>query len=291
MIAAFLSGVFLIAVGAVVDEPEILHEIVRDLGIAVVISVLVFVFIEYHNHRRREKETEQDVVSGILADMLGPEVWTQVKTAIIPDGIICERWELDASISREPVIVTDSAGRKVEEVHFVSRAVLRYTLRNYREREAPILLRHELESDIRGTTTAGNPLPCIKRLHIKPSALKPPSEDLNTADLDKQGCLRGGGYFEMPVTLSPESTLEVTLEREEAISGQFPWYMFWVTLRPRVVVHSVPGSGLVFGLRLRHPLGRDVDPARTDPSEWQLPAAFLQGQGFAIMTTGAATAI
>lgn len=279
LVVLLIAGLGLLGLAAWASSPsEALRDVVRDIGIALLVAVLVAKLIELDSHRRREEEARRGGTRATLELMFGPEVWPLIKSTMIPDDVFCERWDLDVRISKETVDLNSGGASLAAEEHLVSRGTLNYTLRNPLKSERSTTLRHELETERSGTSPRGA-VPAVTAFSYEFDPPRGTAVHLDATALAPGGSLGKNGIFELSVTLPANSRLKVSMERAEVVAAQFPWFMFFVTLKPHVKVRPAEGSDLAFGIRLRHPQSRDL-PANPD-NEWTIPDC-LPGQGFAI---------
>lgn len=255
-------------------ESHFVAELLRDLSIACFVSVFVTVFIEYLGHRRRAVAAESgmlELVGGALVPKVALDEFVQ---NILSNGIVCTRWLLEMNISRV-----------AESDRLLCAGTVTYTLTNYTSREQTVPLKHELEADKRGVDASGQQVPRFDALawtaHV-PGASDIPTP--NAVDLAATRDALHPDWLEYSVHVPANGRVEATLRRVEylPLPGQMPWYMFFTTMRPRLVIHAdaATSAHADFRVVLRHPMGRELH--ETTSGEWEIPTAVFPGQGFAI---------
>lgn len=262
-------------------EHSLLREVVRDMAIALVVSVLVGGLIEIRRHERTRRAAELGMLE-LLGEHLVPKaVLAQFTQNILPSGIVCEPWHLLMRLA--PIVSEHESGATSAGCHITCHSTLKYRLRNYLSHEQTINLQHEL----------GNPeaMPGQDEMRarfdriqwsIYPIDGRPTTRVLRGTEISTYLLSGDQGELAIPCALPADGSIEVELERTELLPcpGQFPWYMFWSTLNPTVKIETSGLEDVTFALLLRHPKGRHVEPVR--PNEWEIRAALLQGQGFAL---------
>ncbi len=255
-------------------EGGFVSELSRDLSIACFVSVFVTIFIEYLGHRRREIAAESgmlELIGGALVPKLALEEFVQ---NILSRGLVCTSWVLDIAISSE-----------CENDRLLCCSTLTYTITNYTSRDQSVPLRHELEGVRRGQDRSGQPVPRFEALRWQTTS---PAFSANgqiaTSELEALRKQAHADWLEHSTLIPANGHAAATLKRVEFIPlpGQMPWFMFWTTMRPRVVLRpdAATKARADFSVVLRHPMGREL--RMKEEGVWEIPTAVFPGQGFAI---------
>lgn len=149
-----VGGVCMLLASHLFPAGTIRRELMRDLGIAAVISFIVSLVIEYFSAKRREADIRSGILDAIMKMIIPPVVWEEIRTNIIGSQVVCESWSLMLFVSRERVKLNEAEGSPEEE-GYIPTGTLTYTLRNGLGRDQVVYISHELESDIRGTEVEG----------------------------------------------------------------------------------------------------------------------------------------
>lgn len=279
-----VSGVACLCGAAALPEHSLARDLVRDVGVAFLISVLVGGFIEFRRHERSRRAAELGMLE-LLGELLVPkELLAQFTQNILSSGIICEPWHLVMRL--EPFVAERATAVASGGRYLRSRSTLSYQLKNCLLHEQTIKLNHELGNPNRdlGDETLQARFEritwCVST--AEGEVLK---RELRDSQIDEILLPGDQGELAIPCTLPANGVVSVELVRTELIPcpGQFPWYMFWSTLNPTVRIETSGLEDVTFDLLLRHPNGRHLKPERRD--EWTIKAALVHGQGFAITAT------
>jgi len=280
MAVVLLIGITLLALSTKIPHATLWHDLVRDLGIATVVSFCVTIVIEYYSAQRREADIRTGVLDAIVGKIVPPLVWAEIRTNVIGDPALCEEWHLQTIFKKERV--TPLAGGPDED-RYVAHSTLTYRLNNLINKRQLVILRHELEFDISGKQKYESEneveLPRFEKLACASTS----GEKLEWSG----GQLKAGTHWkdymlEIPIELPRDGSVEIVLTRAEILPfpGGFPWYMFWVTLNPHITVIS-DLTEFEFSILPRHPDREALRPV--GPQEWKFNGVMLPGQGFEIV--------
>jgi hypothetical protein len=280
MAGVLLLGVCLLALSRCFGYETLPHDLIRDLGIATVVSFCVTIIIEYYSSRRREADIRSGVLNAILGKVVPPVVWEEIR-AILAHPVLCEEWHLDATVSEEQIT---QAGSVQPENRYLVTGTLTYKLRNLINRELTEVLSHELQFEIKGKDNNGLEIPCFIRLTSTPSTGKPTNW---TADELKNPKYLKEAMLSVPVTLPASDTgsVDISLKRKEIllIPSGYPWYMNWVTIAPRITIKT-DLTNIGFETLARHPNHKQLQTIIQN-EEWLFPGVMFPGQGFDVICT------
>ena len=278
MIGVLLFGVCLLTLSRCFHSETLLHDLIRDLGIATVVSFCVTILIEYYSSRRREADIRSGVLNAILGQIVPPMVWEEIK-GILAHPVLCEGWHLDAIVSEE--LITQIGSNQPETCHIVT-GTLTYKLKNLSNREHTLVLSHELQFDTKGKDNSGSDIPFFIQLSASPSAGLPTNwtaTELKDPKYLKEAMLR------VPITIpaSDSGSVDIFLKRKEILSIPvgYPWYMNWVTSAPRVTIKTSL-TNISFELLVRHPNNKLLKTIIPN-EEWLFSGVMFPGQGFDII--------
>lgn len=287
MALVLVSGIALLLLSRQFQPDTLWRELIRDLGIATVVSFIVTVVIETYSARRREADIRSGVLDAILGKIIPMRVWDEIRSNIIAPGIVCEGWHLEASVSKRPVVLSPavvlSPGQPPEE-SLVATGTLTYRLHNQLNREQTVPISHELQCQARGTDQSGA-LPAFLRWTCTPSSGE--SVEYDGAAL-RQKKLWRADMLKIPTPIAPSpGAVQIGLKRREIIPvpGVYPWYMNWVTENPTITIKT-DATDLFFRVIARHPnskLLRQIIPGEA----WTFDGVLLPGQALEIVCTDA----
>ncbi len=270
-----LVGICLLLVSHMLHADTLLRDLLRDLGIATVVSFVVTVVIESYSARRREADIRGGILDAILGKMIHPALWQEIKSNVI-GGFVCEAWHLQILVSREKL--TPLSGGPARE-QYVSTGTLTYKLTNQMNKNQNAVLVHELEHDVDGQESSNQMLPRFDELTISgmPGSSPAPCRGEELTKFVK------GDFLNKPITLPPLGTVEVGLTRREVLNvpGSRVWYMVWVSLSPKITITSEV-SDVIFDVVARHP-SRERLQEIVPGKEWLFHGVMLPGQGLEIV--------
>lgn len=261
-----LLGIALLIIAYLLGSGNLAHDIVRDLGIAALVSVIITIVFEFYARNRLEAEIRSGVIESTIRRLIPERVWEKIKIEILSQDTIRQDWTLIMNV------VDDST---LGDGRFLSDTIQSYELHNLTGRETTALVQHELYTHITGQDAAGDPLPRFVRVTVGP-------KHYEGADLQK--LLRNGGLkLELPVPLPAEATgVPVRLEVKEIIRANdtFVWWMTNTT--DRATVEIAAPDNLRFTLRapFHHGPLQEITPGR----RWTFPGIIALGQGLEFLT-------
>jgi hypothetical protein len=269
---------------------EVIDHLTRDLGIALVISGVVGSLIEKHLNDRRVQAGKNDERGEVVRRVVLQQAMKQIGKVGGLGPIFCRLWHLETEIGLRDVVVSGGSKKK----RYVSVGTLEYTLVSAGATEQPVVLRHELERDVKGRID-GTRLPLMTNFgYVVRDATKAvvSEKELDFPKIPIRSAAEGTLKFDpstgdveaLPILLPPGGEVCVKMTRVEAVGTQFPWYMYWVTERVMVKVTSRPGDGLKFRFALRPKVS--LENTANHPERALDVRDLLPGQGFSISILG-----
>jgi hypothetical protein len=290
MLLSLCAGLVIVGVAHWLKYRDFRHDlatdVLRDVGIAVVVAVVINVSIELHSHLRREAEQRSEFRDEAFAEILGPEVWHELKSSVAETAAFCDRWQLQ--------VLLEPTGPGFPEGTLIARSTLTYSLRNRFHEDRIITLSHEIESELRGTTASGEKIPRLERIVCRPlnSTSGAGGFDLDAKQLEAEEFWADDAHFRRAVTLpaKPSPGFQFTVQRTELVRvpGQYHWYVVWPTKDISVSVNSAAVPGFDIKLFPRH-----FNAARLMPrgmGVWDFDGVMLPGQGLALVASAKAPA-
>lgn len=261
-----LLGMALLIIAYLLGSGSLAHDIVRDLGIAALVSVIITIVFEFYARNRLETEIRAGVIEATIRRLIPERVWEKIKIEILSQDTIRRNWTLIMNVVDDPTL---GDGR------FLSDTIQSYELHNLTGRETTALVRHELYAHIRGQDPNGDSLPRFVRVTV--GAKHYEGENL------KELLHNGGLKLELPVPLPAEETaVPVRLEVKEIVRANdtFVWWMTNTT--DRATVEIAAPDNLRFTLRapFHHGPLQEVTPGR----RWMFPGIIALGQGLEFLT-------
>jgi|GEM_PF-6584044 len=102
--------------------------LIRDLGIALIVSAFVTFAVELNASARLRLEVAVDVLQAAYQHVVPPVIWSQVTASILRSDVICRDWQLDIEV-RSPE--SDTIAKKFEQlgtgihlVHYVADRII-----------------------------------------------------------------------------------------------------------------------------------------------------------------------
>jgi len=278
-IAAMILGIIGLRLGAV-DR----HEFWRDMAIALTVSGVIGSIIEFRAHARRERAAKNEERAKNIETVVLNQAMTQIGRIGTLGELFCPSWMVELDIEKKQI--ETPKGRKLR---YVSTGTLTYTLVNMSLSEKSVILRHELECDVRGSDN-GIDLPTIESLTYQTKSRAGASlQDMVTFEFPppfSSGSLRfdaRSGLVSSPgIVIPADAMIEVKIKRHEAVGRQFPWYMFWITGKAEVRVRSCGEHPLGFVLVERPTVSLHAEQCRDGEYHVFTIEDLLPGQGFAI---------
>jgi len=126
LLTVTLVGVIMILAADVSGNREATSSvIIRDLGIALIVSAFITFAVELNASTRLRMDVAVDVMEAVYRHIIPPVIWSQVSSNVLRQDVICRDWELDIEV-RSPEI--DPIARRFEEaigpgihlVHYIS---------------------------------------------------------------------------------------------------------------------------------------------------------------------------
>lgn len=254
-------------------------DLLRDLGIALVISVFVTVAIELRASGRLREHIAFDVLSAAYAKVVPEEIYTQIRDNVFRSMVYRRNWDVRIKGDRQQV--DKSAGTAIINAKYS------YDLENLNERKIKYPVSIGIDLDV---LLPGKDIPKLKLIAISDERDQPLiQEEHATALLGKQNELtssEGNLTFERTkqemlfialVPISARGRVKITFEVERAIRipGNF------------VLNAPVPADGIkitlnVDGFQLAvlplHP--NRLALRNPQPDTWQFDDGILPWQGF-----------
>lgn len=259
-------GTSLLFIAHLLDHGTLAYDIVRDLGVASLVSVIITIVVEFYARNRLQAEIRSGVIEATLRRLIPEKVWEKIKIEILSQDTIRRNWTLIMNVAEDATL---GDGR------FRCDTIQSYELHNLTGRETTVLVQHELYPHITGQSANGDALPRFVRATVG-------AQHYEGAEL--QELLRDGGLkLELPVPLpAGEVGMPVRLESREIVRANdtFVWWMTNTTDQATVEV-SAPDT-LHFHLRAPYHHGplQEITPGR----RWMFPGIIALGQGLEFLT-------
>lgn len=243
--------------------------LMRDLGIAFIVAVLLTVVIERYARNRLADELRSGIVEATFQRLIHPKVFDQVRHHVMNADLLKENWQIEMVVSDDPEI------SRVYPDFYVSKTLLRYTLRNISGKEITHPFEVELDRDVTGPDGVTS-LPKFESITV--GANKYEGEELEKR-LEADGSL-----FSCKCTIG-ETPVQIVAMLREII--RVPDTITWSTMQCAdgakfsIDVSAVKGRGIAFEVTPNHPQ-RDGLKTLVKGRSWEFPVAMLPWQGFEI---------
>jgi hypothetical protein len=254
-------------------------DLLRDLGIALLISAFVTFSIERYSSNRLREHIAYDVLSAAYAKVVPDEIYTQVADNVFRSDVIRRNWE--AHIGGE----FDSKNGKAEITASYS-----YQVWNLNGHVLSFPVTGSIDLDV---PTDKKDIPRFKSFAVS---------DLNKSPLidqkDVEALLRGDGKpkgnvflerdpeeirFTALVQIPARGHINVSFEvvREIRVPGSYILHAPVPADGIKIIVRGVTGFKL--NVRPLHPAGRELDHSG-QADTWEFHCGILPWQGFRLMT-------
>jgi len=200
------------------------HDVVNELGIALVIAAVVTLLYEFYARQTYSFETVQQVLRTIMGDMFDTQLWEEMKAELLSKSAMRRAFRVELRVER----------RKDLPPHIlVLRTVMSYRLTSLRRKKTKIRVLHFVDQFMTGCAGQTG-LPRFERITVG---------ETTYAGVD------AGTRFERQIDLAsfPHHVAPVAVEREELvyIPGAYNLLMSELTELESLVVVSCPDDVVV----------------------------------------------
>jgi hypothetical protein len=272
LLALFFGGILLLVASvnnlghALPYTGEVVPELLRDLGIALIVSCVVAGLFEIYRSQRHTVEGMTDVIDAILGEQISPEVWLELKELIASKQVIRRRANIRLQFRNSDSLRRNEAILDVE---------YQYELHALTSKAGKIPVQHELDYQLRDDHLG---LPKFQSLIVQGPSGKPRSFDETTI-----AKVVSNGKMSFDVELSPRdgqpSTIRIARSELVHVPGAYnlytPEFMKDVSI---TVVNSPNAIGVEVLVR---PQGKGQIMTQTG-NTWLCSHLLLPGQGIEI---------
>lgn len=245
---------------------EITQDVVRDLGIAFIVSSIVGQLFELYRSLRHSIDSMKDVVDAVMADKLTKEVWFQLEDLIENKKVLRVGLRIRLELERDELLKPHEAKLRAE---------IDYEVKGIGRRPNPVVIKHDLDYQL---TNSSLKLPRFERITIG----RQNDQQVETyvgEDLNKH--VKEGRFEKRIGKLKYGESVQVQVVREELVHvpGSYNLYTTEFSTGIAVNVAKLP-DGVDAEVWVR-PQGEGRSPAR-EHFEWRTDSLILPGQGVEI---------
>jgi hypothetical protein len=258
-------------------------DLIRDLGIALLIGVFVTFAIERYSSERLRQSVTYDVLSSAYAQLVPEEIFSQI-VDVFKSDVWRRNWHV--VIETNPV----DPGKGIAIIN----STISYDVENLKEHPIDFLLRGHIDADIilRGITLQGYTAPSVAPWYTQITVTYPRNRiDVSASNQSAMGVLDGTPYangelrielkgeqlgFEVPVVIPARKSVSLTchLRRAVRVPGSFVLYATTPAAGIRI---TTAGDDFAFTVIPLHP---NREALRHEGSDWFFDYGILPWQGF-----------
>jgi hypothetical protein len=243
-------------------------EVLRDLGIALLITVILAGTVEIYARVRFKDE----ILTGAVEAAFKPlSVFDQVRRKIIGSEVIKRDWIVSMNLTPDATMVHSARCE-----YFASHTIVSYKLSNTSDAMVLYPLRINLDKDLVCKGSDGKVVPCVNSVHIDGDPMKAK---------DFQDCISNEGLtFEKDLRLHRGQTMQIAVDLSEVVRvpDTFAWSTNAVTESAGFDIETSGSPEVVCFVEALHPeKGQLIQAA---PGRWRFMTGLLPWQGFEIRT-------
>jgi len=199
--AAILGGILLYIASRGLQEtssPQLWHDLIRDVGIALLVAAVIAAIYELHARARFDRATMTGVLGSIYNDIVDGSVWEEIRQQILDKELVRKNGQVTISLKRDDLL---PKGQHIVWVEF------EYDLCGLRSTHRRIELRHFLDSFM---SNPASKLPRFDQIVIGDKVYKGPT---------LEECIDNKGVFKKKLSIDgregrPE---RIVVERREIV--------------------------------------------------------------------------
>jgi len=296
LMAALLAGVCLIVVAAFIRASggsEFALDVIRDLGIGLLVSVFVVVFIEWRAGLTLRKEIAADVLEAVYRRTVPEAIFDQIRDSTFRSDVLRCDWKLDIHVldvaANETLYrqVRDAAG---SEAVYLMEVTVSYGLRNLNDHSINYLVSHGIDLDL---CAAESGVPGFTEVKVAKDRFVIDEERrrslLNTGKPEDQEGIsmekeRGNEVlFSKLIELPRSGQTEIRYKLLRAIRAPGIYVLSCATPADGISITINGPENLVFSIRPLHPQGNAIEEA--DPGHWEFKFGILPWQGIQVVSS------
>jgi len=294
LLSALFVGVGFVIASALIREAggnEIVLDVVRDLGIGLLVSVFVVVFIEWRAGLTLRKEIATDVLEAVYRKTVPPPIFDQIRDSTFRSDVLRCDWKLDIAVldvAEHEQLYSRVRGAPGGENIYLMESTVSYRLKNLNDHSIGYLVSHGIDLDIR---VPGEGVPCFTEVNI--------GKDRFSIDQDqRRSLIDGGACMHAGLSLELDGESEVLFARQAQLPRSGDVDIRYKLLRairaPGLYVLScaTPADGisikidgpenLAFTVRPLHPQGPEIK--EENPGHWEFQFGMLPWQGVQVVS-------
>jgi hypothetical protein len=296
LLFSLLVGICLILVSAVIRSShgsEYVVDVIRDLGIGLVVSVFVVVFIEWRAGLTLRSEIAADVLAAVYRRTIPDIIFDQVRDSTFRSDVLRRGWEVEVSVvspTEHAELYSEVREEAVSEEVFLIESRVTYELENLNDCDIVYPLTHGIDIDL---SVDSRGIPCFTALEF--------DDDVHHFDSEEVfACFAEGRTFKTSdVTLSlahPNEILASKQLRLERLGTTRIRYKLIRAIRAPglyVISCATPADGirieidgvreLSFDVRPLHPQAAHIDETEQG-RRWEFAYGMLPWQGIQIVS-------
>lgn len=272
---------------------EYVIDVLRDLGIGLIVSVFVVVFIEWRAGLTLRREIATDVLEAVYSRIVPDVVYNQIRDSAFRSDVIRRDWELEITVlppdqhsDAYTALRTDAQSDEV----FLIKSQISYRLENLNDSEINHTVSHWIDLDV--------PVESIGIPRFTQVELDDQSWDLS--DSDAKDLFANRTPFEQNgLTFSVDDDRQVGFSRQVQLPRAGTTRVRYELLRAirapgvYVLACATPADGIRIKIESTHQLEFDVRPLHPQGDRiriiesarrWEFPYGLLPWQGFQIVS-------
>lgn len=219
--AAILGGSLLFLASRGLQEtssPQLAHDLIRDVGIALIVAAVIAAIYEIHARARFDRATMTGVLGSIYNDIVDGSVWEEIRQQILDKELVRKNGQVTISLKRDDLL---PKGQHIVWVEF------EYDLCGLRSTPRRIELRHFLDSFM---NDAASKLPRFDQIVIDDKVYK--------GDALKE-CIDNKGVFKKKLSIDGRegTPIRIVVERHEIVYVPGAYYLIMGELTDGVRLH------------------------------------------------------
>jgi hypothetical protein len=302
LLAALFAGIVLILISALIrssDGSEYLVDVVRDLGIGLMVSVFVVVFIEWRAGLTLRTEIAKEVLEAVYGRIVPDVVYDQIRDSTFRSDVLRRDWELEIKVlptegnEEEYSAARESASS--DEV-FLIESTVSYQLENLNDNKIAYTVSHGIDLDV---PIKSHGIPRFTEVEVDDDSQSLDSDVAcellaNHTPYEEEGLAltvdeENQVLFTKMAQLPRAGAVAVRYTLRRAIRAPGVYVLYCATPADGIKIKIDSTKELKFDVRPLHPQGkriRVVESAR----RWEFPYGILPWQGFQIVSSPPPTA-
>lgn len=216
-----IAGAAFISLSSFVESYPVVHDLIRDIGIAILVAAIITAVYEWYARLRFELMLMNSFLGAVIADWSRQDIWNALKSQIIEKTVIRENFRL--AIRLQP----DS---RLADGQMLLKMQVSYALRGLRSESMTAKIEHFLDWHFK---VKGHNLPCFNSIKVGGNNIPLESNAFNK---------KGEFMYHVKVPAKDGETIPVTSSRQEIIyfPGTHCFVLNEITKGIEICLNSIP---------------------------------------------------